>query len=257
MEDPSLDVSHRTMAENTYKGSIPDLKEFWEDKGKTKSFEEEYAIRLKGIQRIAAEIRPYLQARLILDVGCGPGIAASFFPANSSVIGLDFSPSMLRSAKARIPTLLLASAFELPFRKCSFDVVTCLFVASDYSYKTGIFSEAYRVLREGGSLLFSDYSLNDEHWRFRRIIRSITGDTPNLFIEDEAFLLSQTRRAGFKVENTTQVQFHASFKLERYVRSEDEMSQLRKRNLGAWNDLQRCMKSREIKREFILIVGVK
>jgi ubiquinone/menaquinone biosynthesis C-methylase UbiE len=245
------------MAENTYKGAIPDLKEFWEDKGKTKSFEEEYGIRLEGIQRIAAEIRPYLQTRFILDVGCGPGIAASFFPAYSRVIGLDFSTSMLRSAKARIPTLLLASAFELPVRKCSFDVVTCLFVASDYSCKTGIFSEAYRVLRQGGFLLFSDYSLNDEHWRFRRTIRSIMGETPSLFIEDEALLLSQTRGAGFKVEKTAQVQFHASFKLERYVRSEDEMTLLRKQNPSVWNDLQLCIKSREIKREFILIVGAK
>jgi ubiquinone/menaquinone biosynthesis C-methylase UbiE len=252
-----MDVSHQTMAENTYKGSIPDLREFWEEKGKTRSFEEEYGIRLEGIQRIAAQIRPYLQTRLILDVGCGPGIAASFFPANSRVTGLDFSTSMLRSAKARIPTLLLASAFELPFRNCSFDVVTCLFVASDYSHKTDIFSEAYRVLREGGSFLFSDYSPNDEHWKFRRTIRSIMGQTPNLFIEDEAFLLTQTRRAGFKVEKTTRVQFHASFKLERYMRSEDEMSQLRKENLGVWNNLQRCIRSKEIEREFILIVGVK
>ena len=245
------------MDENTYKGSIPDLKEFWEDKGKTKSFEKEYAIRLEGIQRIVAEIRPYLQTHLILDIGCGPGIAANFFPVNSRVIGLDFSPSMLRSAKGRIPTLLLASAFELPFRKCSFDVVTCLFVASDYSYKTSIFSEAYRVLRESGFLLFSDYSLNDEHWKFRRTIRSIMGETPNLFIEDEAFLLNQMKRAGFKVEKITQVQFNASFKLERYVRSEDEMSRVRKQDLDLWNDLQRCVKSKEIEREFILIVGVK
>ena len=250
-------MSHQTIAENTYKGSIVDLKEFWEDKGEKKSFEQEYEIRLEGIQRIASEIQPYLQTRLVLDVGCGPGVAASFFPANSTVIGLDFSTSMLRSAKARIHSLLLASAFKLPFRRCSFDVVTCLFVASDYSHKASFFSEAYRVLRQGGFLLFSDYSPNDEHWRLRRTIRSIMGQSPNLFIEDEASLLSQMRRTGFKVERTTRVQFHAPFKLERYVRSEDAINQLRKQNLGAWNDLQRCIRSNEIKREFTLIVGLK
>jgi len=137
-----------------YKGSFADLKEFWEERGKTKSFEREYSIRLEGIIEIVNEIRAYLRGRLVLDVGCGPGIAASLFPADSKVIGLDFSISMLRNAKSRITCLTQASAFNLPFPECSVDVVTCLFVASDYSNKAGIFYEAHRVLREDGFLFF-------------------------------------------------------------------------------------------------------
>jgi ubiquinone/menaquinone biosynthesis C-methylase UbiE len=156
-----------------YKGSFVSLKEFWEEKGETKSFERDYSIRLDGIKQIVKEVSGYLRGRFVLDVGCGPGVAASLFPGDSRIVGLDFSISMLRNAKNRIACLLHGSGFSLPFRDCSFDVVTCLFVASDYSNKTGIFYEAHRVLREDGFLVFSDYSVNDEHWRLRRAIRPI------------------------------------------------------------------------------------
>jgi SAM-dependent methyltransferase len=240
-----------------YKGSFAGLKEFWEERGKTKSFEREYSIRLEGIKQIANEIRTYLRGRLVLDIGCGPGIAASLFPADSKVIGLDFSISMLRNAKSRIACLTQGSAFSLPFRECSFDVVTCLFVASDYSNKTGIFHEARRVLRENGFLFFSDYSVNDEHWKLRRAIGPIMGETSTIFLGDEETLSSEMRKAGFEVKETKHLQFSASFKLERYMRSEDKMKLLRISNPDLWNDLQRCIRNRKIKREFILIIGAK
>jgi len=245
------------MTKDYYTGSFASLKKFWEEKGKTGAFEREYSIRLEGIKQIVNEIRKYLRGRLILDVGCGPGLAASLFPASSRVVGLDFSISMLRSAKNRIPHLVHGSAFNLPFRDCSFNVVTCLFVASDYSDKIGIFNEAYRVLREDGFLLFSDYSLNDEHWKFRRTIRPLMGETCNIFLEDEAFLSNEMRRAGFEVRETKNLQFRTLFKLERYVRSEDEMNRLKTNNPELWKDVQRCIKNKKMVREFILIIGVK
>jgi hypothetical protein len=68
------------MAENTYKGAIPDLKEFWEDKGRTKSFEEEYGTSLEGIRRVVA---PYPRRGL--------------WPRNSG----KFLPSKLKSHRPR------------------------------------------------------------------------------------------------------------------------------------------------------------
>jgi len=245
------------MTKDYYTGSFAGLKEFWEEKGKTKSFESEYSIRLGGIKQIVNEIGPYLRGRLVLDIGCGPGIAASLFPANSKVVGLDFSISMLRSAKNRIPHLVQGSAFDLPFHDCSFNVITCLFVASDYSDKTGVFYEAHRVLQENGLFLFSDYSLNDEHWKFRRTICPLMGERCNIFLEDEASLSGEMRKAGFRVQETKHVQFRASFKLERYVRSEDELNRLKTINQDLWDDVQRCIKNKKIGREFILVIGVK
>jgi len=245
------------MTKDYYTGSLASLKEFWEEKGETKSFEKEYSIRLEGIKKTVNEIRTYLRGRHILDVGCGPGIAASLFPTDSRVIGLDFSISMLRSAKNRIPHLVQGSAFHLPFPACSFDVVSCLFVASDYSDKTGIFNEAHRVLRENGFLLFADYSLNDGHWKFKRTIRPLMGEKCNIFLDNETFLSNEMRNAGFGVRETKHVQFRTSFKLERYVTSEDEMNRLKANNLDLWIDVQRCIENMKIDREFILIIGTK
>jgi ubiquinone/menaquinone biosynthesis C-methylase UbiE len=245
------------MKADYYTDSLSSLKEYWEEKGRTRSLEKEYSIRLDGIKQIVNEVRPYLRRRLILDVGCGPGIAASLFPASSRIIGFDFSISMLRTARNRIDHLVQGSAFNLPFRSCSFNVVTCLFVTSDYSDKTGIFGEAYKVLQENGFLLFSDYSLKDEHWKLKRTIRPLMGDRCNIFLKDEGFLSNEIRKAGFKVQEIKHVQFQTLFKLERYIKSEEEMKQLQAKNPDLWNNVQRCIKNKKINREFILIIGAK
>jgi ubiquinone/menaquinone biosynthesis C-methylase UbiE len=248
---------YRMTAKNTRTGSFAALKEFWEERGRTRSFERQYWIRLEGIRRILHEVRSFLRDRLVLDVGCGPGIAASFFPANSRLVGLDFSAWMLRSAKTRIPTLIQGSAFSLPVRQCCFDAITCFFVASDYPDKAGIFSECHRVLRENGTLLFSDYSLNDQHWVFRTTISSLLGEPCRIFLRDETSLSHEMRKAGFDIKETKRVYFRAPFRLELYVRSEHEKSRLRAKNVDLWKKLQRYIASKDIRREFILIIGVK
>jgi hypothetical protein len=65
------------------------------------------------------------------------------------------------------------------------------------------------------------------------------------------------KKAGFEAKETRHVQFAAWFKLDRYVRSVDEMDLLRTSNLDLWNDLQRCIRSKEIEREFLLLVEAK
>ncbi|MEM3014228.1 MAG: methyltransferase domain-containing protein [Candidatus Bathyarchaeia archaeon] len=245
------------MTEDYYTGSFAGLKEFWEEKGKTRSFEKEYSIRLEGIKQIVNNIHIYLQGRLVLDVGCGPGIAASLFPPNSRVIGLDFSVSMLKNARCRIHSLVQGSAFNLPFRNSSFDVITCLFVASDYSDKAGIFYEAHRVLQENGHFLFADYSLRDGHWKFKRAICPLFGERYNIFLTEKTSLLNEMRKAGFEIQETRRIRFRAPFKLKSYVRSKDELRKLKIVSLELWKDLQRCNKNKKIQREFILIIGTK
>lgn len=245
------------MAKDYYTGSFAGLKEFWEERGKTRSFEKEYSIRLEGIKQIVNNIHIYLQGRLVLDVGCGPGIAASLFPPNSRVIGLDFSISMLKSAMSRIRHLVQGSAFNLPFQDSSFDIVVCLFVASDYSNKIGILKEAHRTLRNNGFLLFSDYSLNDEHWKLKSIIRPLMGEPCNIFLEDVSSLYKMMKKVSFEIREIKRIQFHAPFKLEQYVRSQDEARKLKVYNLDLWKDLQQCIRKKEINREFILMVGEK
>jgi ubiquinone/menaquinone biosynthesis C-methylase UbiE len=240
-----------------YAGSYLGLKEFYEERGRTPAWERRYSIRLKGIERIVSDIRPHLLGRLVLDIGCGSGIPASLFPASSSVIGLDFSGSMLRRAKNRIPQLVQGTVFNIPFSDRSCDALTCMFVASDYSEKEGIFHEVHRVLRKNGFLLFSDYSLDDGHWRFQRTIRPLMGQRCNIFLKNEQLLSKEIKKAGFEVQQSKRIPFQAPFKLEEYFKSKDEINRLKAKLPDLWNEVQHCVRSKKIEREFILIIGRK
>ena len=66
----------------------------------------------------------------LLDVACGPGyVAAAAARRKSSVIGIDFSPSMVALASRRNPGLefIEGDAESLDFQECSFDAVVMNF----------------------------------------------------------------------------------------------------------------------------------
>ena len=252
-----MSCSEHEMKGYTYKGSLNSLKEFWEDKGRTESFERGYHIRLEGISNIVDKISNFIDNKMVLDIGCGPGIAASLFPQNAKIIGLDFSISMLKSAKHRIPQLIHGSIFDLPVVDEVFEVVTCFFVASDYSVKDGIFSEAYRVLENNGLFLFSDYSPNDEHWILRRRTSPLLGESCNIFIESGESLKNKLERAGFKVQKTEFIKFNPQFELGWYIKSEKELEQLKDTEPSLWEYIQHRMNNKKISREFILLFSRK
>ena len=241
----------------SYRGSIGSLKEFWEERGRTGSFERGYNIRLEGISSIVRRVARFIDGKRVLDIGCGPGIAASLFPTNAQVIGLDFSISMLRSAKNRIQYLIRGNAFNLPFRNGVFEVSTCFFVASDYSPKDGIFSEAYRILAKGGLFLFADYSPNDEHWILKRRMRPLLGESCNIFIEGSESLRIALERAGFKVQATEFIRFNPRFELGWYIKSEKELAQLSEIDPSLWKHIQCDLDNKRIRREFTLIISKK
>ena len=245
------------MKKSFYTGSMDSLKEFWEDKGRTGSFERGYYIRLEGVSNIVNKITEFIDGKMVLDIGCGPAIVANLFPNNTEVIGLDFSISMLESAKNRIQQLIRGNAFNLPFRNEVFGVATCFFVASDYSVKKDLFSEAYRILEDNGLFLFAGYSPNDEHWILRRRICPLLGESCNIFIESEESLSNKLERAGFKVQKTESTRFNPPFELGWYIRSEKELEQLKETDPGLWEYIQHRMNSKKIRREFILLVGKK
>jgi ubiquinone/menaquinone biosynthesis C-methylase UbiE len=240
---------------STYKGSIVTLKDFWESR--SASFEKDYGIRSDGVSKIAQRIAGLIDGRLVLDIGCGPGVLAELYPKKTKVIGLDFSISMLKRAKNRISQLVLGDSLNLPFRNEAFEIVTCFFVASDYSSKGNIFSEAYRVLESSGVFLFADYSPEDEHWKFRREIRPLLGDSCDICAEEENALSNKLTLTGFKVQETEFIRFNAEFRIERYVKSDSELERLQKAGPSLWERLRDCSESRKIKREFVLIISAK
>jgi ubiquinone/menaquinone biosynthesis C-methylase UbiE len=243
------------MMNSTYKGSVESLKDFWERR--SGSFERDYGIRTEGIVKIVKEIAGLIEGKLVLDIGCGPGIAGKLFPKNSDTVGLDFSISMLRRAKNRLRQLVLGDSLNLPFRSKTFEIVTCFFVASDYSQKEGIFSEAFRVLKDKGLLLLADYSSRDAHWKLRRRIRPIMGENCDIYIEGEKSLSSKLEQTGFKVQEAKLIRFNAAFELRRYLRTEAELQLLKETDPDLLMHLQDLTEHKRIRREFILLIARK
>jgi len=223
---------------------------FWEDRGKR--YNSLGKIRFEGISKIVDRITKLVDGKLVLDIGCGPGMVGSLFPQDAKVIGLDFSGSMLKSAKSRIWESMLGSALSLPFHKEVFEAVTCFFVTSDYAVKDMFFTEAYRVIEDNGLFIFSDYSPNDEHWILRRRISPL-----NIFIEGEESLSNKLEQAGFRVQKSEFISFNPPFDIGWYIKSERELEQLKETDISLWRYIQNRISSNKIRREFILITSKK
>jgi len=88
-------------------------------------------------------------ARLILDVGCGPGNSTRQLPVGA--VGADLALSMLRRARQGRPLpLVCADAGVLPVRSGSLDAVTFHSVLYLLPDQSAALREAARVLRPGG-----------------------------------------------------------------------------------------------------------
>jgi SAM-dependent methyltransferase len=94
-----------------------------------------------------------------LDLGCGTGIAVpTLAELGWSVVGVDLSRDQLRVAWERVGALgaqlVQADAAALPFPQQSFDSVVSLLTHTDLDDPDGAFTEAARVLRPGGRLVY-------------------------------------------------------------------------------------------------------
>lgn len=94
----------------------------------------------------------------VLEIAPGPARLTAALDFEGSVVAMDFSPAMLRTARARLRergrpwSVLRGDAFALPFASSSFDMVFTLkfvrhFQAED---RTRLYAEIRRVLRPGG-----------------------------------------------------------------------------------------------------------
>lgn len=117
---------------------------------------EPYALDLAG--RVAA-----LDPASVLELAAGTGVAtralARTLPARAAIVATDLNPAMLERAQAvgtsRPVWWRQADAMEIPFEDAAFDAVACQFGAMFFPDKVRAFSEARRVLRRGGGLVFS------------------------------------------------------------------------------------------------------
>ena len=92
-----------------------------------------------------------LEFESLLDVGCGEGIVFHLLSQQfkSQIVGMDYDPSRLESARERQGTthLLTGDAHHLPFKDSSFDLVLALELLEHVGNPMKALTEARRVTR--------------------------------------------------------------------------------------------------------------
>jgi dolichol-phosphate mannosyltransferase len=105
----------------------------------------------------------------ILDIGCGSSV---IIQSLNHVIGMDLSLGKLRFLSRNGIPLARGSAFALPFRDSSFDCVITSQVIEHIAFEESLFTEMWRVLTPGGTLIIGTPDYATRGWR---IIEPIYG----------------------------------------------------------------------------------
>jgi SAM-dependent methyltransferase len=162
---------------------------------------------MRAEQEVMLEHCPAAAGRCVLDLGCGTGRYAQIFAKRraADVVAMDFCMPML--GRVRSAHRVCASMMQLPFAARSFDIVVSGLAVGHAPDLEAWACEVARVLREGGSLLYSDFhpdaarvqltrSFSDEQQR--------TWTVPH-HRHDLRSQLSALRAAGLKVAATHEV----------------------------------------------------
>lgn len=107
-------------------------------------------------ERAVRELLPPLAGVRALDLACGTGryLAHLVNGGASLAFGIDRSAEMLASAWAGA-RLVRADVHALPLADAGVDVVTCGLAFMDVAALDAVIAEMARVLRPGGSLVYS------------------------------------------------------------------------------------------------------
>jgi ubiquinone/menaquinone biosynthesis C-methylase UbiE len=108
-------------------------------------------------QEAMVRLLPDLRGRRVLDLACGAGRYAQVLTAShaAEVIALDQSAPMLR--KVATGTRVRADMSHMPFAGNTFDVVVSGLALGHAPDLHSWMTEVARVLRPGGTLLYSDF----------------------------------------------------------------------------------------------------
>jgi ubiquinone/menaquinone biosynthesis C-methylase UbiE len=120
------------------------------------------------IKRVLARIRAQgIEHGVALDVGTGPGIFPIAIAENLPAVkflAIDLSPAMIQTARANAREkgledrvhFQLGSAYSLPLRDKSVDLVLCVHTMHHLEDPLAFFNEAARVLKDEGKCVMVD-----------------------------------------------------------------------------------------------------
>jgi SAM-dependent methyltransferase len=144
--------------------------EYWNTAGVQKSFA--HPLNLRRVRQWVSD------EGSILDYGCGYGriLGELYKEGYEHLIGLDFSPAMIATARAQHPdiTFELVQSSTIPLPDASvdgvllFSVLTC--IPTDEGQRA-LIKEVHRVLNRGGLLYISDLSLQTDERNLERYAR--------------------------------------------------------------------------------------
>jgi len=149
-----------------------------------------------------------------LELASGTGIVTrhlrAVLPSTTKLIASDISADMLAVAKEKLKGLdinwEMIDALQLPFEEESIDLVVCCFGYMFVQDKLKAFTEAFRVLRPGGMLLFTTWDnleLIGASFVYRNIakryLKEPLPDSYNLpfSMYDETAIKKMLQEAGF------------------------------------------------------------
>lgn len=147
----------------------------------------------------AADLASRLSSRplsSLLEIAAGTGVAtralASVLPASVAIVATDLNQAMLDQASAtgtkRTVEWRRADAMQLPFPDGTFDAVVCQFGVMFFPEKSEAFSEARRVLRPGGVLIFNVWDRIEEN----EFADTVTTALESVFPEDPPRFMART-----------------------------------------------------------------
>jgi len=149
--------------------------------------------------RIAA-----LKPQRVLEIAAGTGVvtrrlAATLAP-DVAIVASDLNPPMLEEARRRGTERPVewrhADAMALPFDDSAFDVIACQFGAMFFPDKARAFSEAHRVLKPGGTFIFSVWDRIEENEFADVVTRAVA----TIFPDDPPRFLARTPHGHFDTD---------------------------------------------------------
>jgi ubiquinone/menaquinone biosynthesis C-methylase UbiE len=131
-------------------------------------------------ESVARVLRPWLcesAGSLVLDIGCGPGLAMEqLLSSESEIIGLDCSLEMAQRASKRSQQtsrphhFVVGTVERIPFPDATFDFALCINCLEFVENREAAFDEISRVLRPNGIAILGMLNRHSI-WEWTRCLR--------------------------------------------------------------------------------------